>query len=193
MGNEVISALDLAELAGLSTGIVTTTRVTHATPAATYAKSADRNWEGHSDMPLQALNEGCMDIATQLVEYKANLNSRYKGANSDGIEVVMGGGRRHFLPKADNDNQNSSIGRRTDGRDLIAEWKANYPDGLYMDSRMDFDKADFAKATNVLGLFNKTHMRFDANRKTKSVQEPSLSQMTAKAYSCYPKIQRVFS
>ena len=143
-------------------------------------------------MPLQALKEGCVDIAAQLIEYKANLNSRYKGANSDGIEVVMGGGLRHFLPKADNNNQESNIGRRADGRDLIAEWKANYPDGLYMDSRMDFDKADFAKATNVFGLFNKTHMRFDANRKTKSVQEPSLSQMTAKALQLLSKNPKGF-
>ena len=191
-GNEVISALDLAELAGLSTGIVTTTRVTHATPAATYAKSADRDWEGDSDMPLQALNEGCVDIAAQLVEYKANLNSRYKGANTDGIEFVMGGGRRHFLPKSATINQNSTEGRRTDGRDLIAEWKAHYPDGLYMNSRSDFDSADFSKATNVFGLFNKTHMRFDANRQSKRVKEPSLSQMTEKALQVLSKNPKGF-
>ena len=191
-GNEVISALDLAELAGLSTGIVTTTRVTHATPAATYAKSADRDWEGDSDMPLQALNEGCVDIAAQLVEYKANLNSRYKGANTNGIEVVMGGGRRHFLPKSATINQNSTEGRRTDGRDLIAEWKAQYPDGLYMHSRSDFDSADFTKATNVFGLFNKTHMRFDANRQSKRVKEPSLSQMTEKALQVLSKNPKGF-
>lgn len=191
-GNEVISALDLAELAGLSTGIVTTTRVTHATPAATYAKSADRDWEGDSDMPLQALNEGCVDIAAQLVEYKANLNSRYKGANTNGIEVVMGGGRRHFLPKSATINQNSTEGRRTDGRDLIAEWKAQYPDGLYMHSRSDFDSADFTKVTNVFGLFNKTHMRFDANRQSKRVKEPSLSQMTEKALQVLSKNPKGF-
>ena len=191
-GNEVISALDLAELAGLSTGIVTTTRVTHATPAATYAKSADRGWEGDSDMPLQALNDGCVDIAAQLIEYKANLNSRYKSANSDGIEVVMGGGRRHFLSKSATINQNSTEGRRTDGRDLIAEWKAHYPDGLYMDSRSDFDSADFAKATKVFGLFNKTHMRFDANRKSKAIKEPSLSQMTEKALQVLSKNPKGF-
>ena len=57
-GNEVISALDLAEIAGLSTGIVTTTRVTHATPAATYAKSPDRDWEDSSKMSKQAIDSG---------------------------------------------------------------------------------------------------------------------------------------
>ena len=36
-GNEVISALALAEIAGLSTGLVSTARITHATPAAAYA------------------------------------------------------------------------------------------------------------------------------------------------------------
>jgi alkaline phosphatase len=143
-------------------------------------------------MPLQALNDGCMDIAAQLVEYKANLNSRYKGANTDGIEVVMGGGRRHFLPKSATINQNSTEGRRTDGRDLIAEWKAHYPDGLYMNSRSDFDSADFSKATNVFGLFNKTHMRFDANRQSKRVKEPSLSQMTEKALQVLSKNPKGF-
>ncbi|MAL32017.1 MAG: alkaline phosphatase, partial [Marinobacter sp.] len=39
-GNEVVTALELAEIKGLSTGVVTTARITHATPAATYAKSA---------------------------------------------------------------------------------------------------------------------------------------------------------
>lgn len=62
-GNEVITALELAEIKGLATGIISTARVTHATPAATYAKSADRNWEDISDMPEAAISGGCKDIA----------------------------------------------------------------------------------------------------------------------------------
>lgn len=46
-------------------GIVTTTRVTHATPAAAYAHSADRKWEADTDLPKHGLR--CDDIATQLV------------------------------------------------------------------------------------------------------------------------------
>ncbi len=42
---EIISTLDMAQEAGLKTGIVTTARVTHATPAALYAHSANRDWE----------------------------------------------------------------------------------------------------------------------------------------------------
>ena len=190
-GNEVISALDLAELAGLSTGIVTTTRVTHATPAATYAKSPDRNWEDPSKMPQQAIDDGCVDIAAQLIDYQSSLNSRYAGAKTNGIEVVMGGGRRHFLPEKSATNSQSK-GNRTDGRNLIAEWKALYPKGLWLNSRADFDKADFAAAQRVFGLFNKTHMRFEADRNTKKIKEPSLSEMTDKAIQLLEKNPKGF-
>lgn len=189
-GNEVISALDLAELAGLSTGIVTTTRVTHATPAATYAKSPDRDWEDPSKMPKQALEDGCVDIAAQLIEYQANLNARYTGANTDGIEVVMGGGSRHFLPA--NSDQQDSIGQRPDGRSLIDEWKTVNPNGLFIDNRADFDSTNFKSAEKIFGLFNKSHMRFDANRKTKVVKEPSLSEMTEKALQVLSKNPKGF-
>ena len=192
-GNEVVSALDLAELAGLSTGIVTTTRVTHATPAATYAKSPDRDWEDPSEMPKQAIELGCVDIATQLIQYQANINTRYAGAKSDGIEVVMGGGRRHFLPeKSSADTENTPKGNRPDGRNLISEWKALYPKGLFLNNRADFDSADFDRAQKIFGLFNKSHMRFDADRKTKKIKEPSLSEMTDKAIQVLAKNPKGF-
>lgn len=47
---------------GKATGIVTTTRLTHATPAAAYAKSAHRNWEHDGVTP-----NGCVDIAKQMI------------------------------------------------------------------------------------------------------------------------------
>lgn len=191
--NEVISALDLAEIAGLSTGIVTTTRVTHATPAATYAKSPDRDWEDPSEMPQQAIEDGCVDIASQLIDYQSNINTRYSGANSNGIEVVMGGGSRHFLPEMSvNIEFKVSQGQRPDGRNLITEWKALYPKGLFMDSRADFDSADFDGVEKVFGLFNKTHLRFDTNRKSKIIKEPSLSEMTDKALQVLSKNPKGF-
>ena len=39
---EVSTVLDWAQEAGMATGLVTTARVTHATPAALYAKTAYR-------------------------------------------------------------------------------------------------------------------------------------------------------
>ena len=94
-GHELVTSLELAEIAGKATGIISTARITHATPAATYAKSAERNWEDISDMPESAAT--CEDIASQLVNFEANLEARFSGVDVDGIDVVMGGGRRHFL------------------------------------------------------------------------------------------------
>src|SRR5262245_14082591 len=43
--------LELAESRGLATGVVTTTRVTHATPAANYAHTPNRDWETAGQLP----------------------------------------------------------------------------------------------------------------------------------------------
>jgi alkaline phosphatase len=185
-GNELVSALELAELDGKSTGIVTTTRVTHATPAATYAKSPERNWEDVSDMPEDAVKAGCEDIASQLVHFEANLKQRYPDAdNINGIDVVMGGGRRHFLP---HDKQFNSLdaaseieGDRTDKRDLIAEWEGLYPAGQYVYDKKGLEAVDTDITPKLLGLFNESHMHYESDRENDKAGEPSLSEMTAKA------------
>ncbi|MCF2917937.1 alkaline phosphatase [Pseudoalteromonas sp. Cn5-37] len=184
-GNELVTATELAEIAGKSTGIVSTARITHATPAATYAKSADRNWEDVSDMPEAAVTAGCEDIASQLVNFEANLEARYEGLDVDGLEVVMGGGRRHFLPKDAAFNSADAVssveGDRTDGRDLTAEWKAKYPAGQYVMDQAGFDAIDAESTERVFGLFNESHMQYEADRANDVAGEPSLAEMTAKA------------
>jgi len=71
--SKVVSILTLAERAGMSTGIVTTTRITHATPASSYAHSVDRDWE--SDVDVKVSNDGskCPDIG----KYTCLLSLRY--------------------------------------------------------------------------------------------------------------------
>ncbi|HVE58189.1 MAG TPA: alkaline phosphatase, partial [Pyrinomonadaceae bacterium] len=49
-GNETKTILEIAEEEGKSTGIVSTARVTHATPGACYAHTADRDWESDRDI-----------------------------------------------------------------------------------------------------------------------------------------------
>ena len=181
-GNELVTSLELAEIAGKATGLISTARITHATPAATYAKSADRNWEDNSDMP--AGSDACEDIASQLVNFEANLEARFAGIDVDGIDVVMGGGRRHFLPKDAAANSSDAIsaveGDRTDGRNLVTEWQATYPNGNYVMDQTGFD-AISDDATKVFGLFNESHMQYEADRANDVAGEPSLSQMTEKA------------
>lgn len=182
-GNEVVTALELAEIKGLATGVVSTARITHATPAATYAKSADRDWEDNSDMP-EGQTE-CMDIADQLVHFEHNLEARYTGVDVDGIDVVMGGGRRHFLPKDAAFNSADAVssveGDRTDGRDLTAEWLEMYPQGKYVMDQTGFDAIDPATDHKVFGLFNESHMQYEQDRANDIAGEPALSEMTEKA------------
>lgn len=184
-GNEVITALELAEIRGLSTGIVSTARITHATPAATYAKSADRNWEDISDMPQEAIDAGCVDIADQLVNFETYLESRYSGIDVDGIEVVMGGGRRHFLPKDATYNSADAVsgveGDRTDSRNLVDEWTTQYENGIYVYDQTGFYSIDTESTERVFGLFNESHMQYEADRDNDIAGEPSISEMTETA------------
>ncbi|MCK9467839.1 MAG: alkaline phosphatase [Porticoccaceae bacterium] len=164
------SLLEQAEARGLATGIVTTTRITHATPAATYAKSPDRNWEDDTLVP-EAMRDKCRDIARQLVEFD----------HGDGIEVVMGGGRRHFLPASEPDPEYpDQSGRRGDGRNLVDEWQNRYPEGVYAWNRAQFDAIDPLTADKVLALFGPSHMHYEADREEHG-DEPSLAEMTALA------------
>lgn len=171
LGNELISALDLAEAAGLATGVVSTARITHATPAATYANAADRDWEDDSSLPDEAKKLGCQDIAQQLVNFEQRLPEKIPGATSDGLEVVFGGGRRHFLPQPQ--------GKRNDGKNLVEAWQAQYPNGHYVDNLKQFTA--LKKSTPVLGLFSSSHMHYQQDRPTGGDGEPSLAQMTKKA------------
>lgn len=184
-GNELVTALELAEIAGKSTGIISTARITHATPAATYAKSADRNWEDISDMPEDAVTAGCSDIADQLVNFEANLEANFEGLDVDGIEVVMGGGRRHFLPRDEAFNSpdaaSSVEGDRTDERDLTAEWQAMYENGVYIYDQSGFDGLDTETTERVFALFNESHMQYEADRGNDIAGEPSIAEMTSAA------------
>lgn len=186
-GNELVTALELAEIQGLATGVLSTARITHATPAATYAKSADRNWEDISDMKIDENPEraNCEDIASQLVNFEKNLEMRFPGVDVDGIDVVMGGGRRHFLPKdaaANSADAASEIeGDRTDSRNLVTEWTEMYPSGNYVMDQTGFDAINTETATKVFGLFNESHMSYEADRANDIAGEPSLSEMTETA------------
>jgi alkaline phosphatase len=165
------TVLEEAEDRGLSTGIVTTTRVTHATPATTYAHTPNRDWE--YDLPL-ASRGTLKDIAAQLVQ-------RQKTGN--GIEVVFGGGRQVMLPKTMADPEYPSAnGLRNDGRNLVEEWVAAQPGSTFVWNRAGFDALDPARVRGpVLGLFEPAHMRYEIDRDRDAAGEPSLAEMTRKA------------
>ncbi|ELK32601.1 Intestinal-type alkaline phosphatase 1 [Myotis davidii] len=125
-GNEVISVMNRAKKAGKSVGVVTSTRVQHASPSGTYAHTVNRNWYSDADMPAQALKDGCRDIATQLI------------TNMD-IDVILGGGRKYMFPKGTPDPEYpgdaSKSGVRLDMRDLVQEWQAKHKGARYVWNR----------------------------------------------------------
>lgn len=165
----VPTLLEQAEGKGLATGIVSTARITHATPAATYAHSPDRNWEADSAVPQLARELGCIDIARQLVEFD----------HGDGIEVALGGGRSAFIPADMADPEDDgAVGYRRDGRNLIAEWRARYPTGRFVWNGEQLAALDPGKVDRVLGLFEQSHMEYEADRADDIGGEPSLAEMT---------------
>jgi alkaline phosphatase len=172
-GGAAVSTLgEYAERAGLSTGVVTTTRLTHATPAAVYAHSPDRNWERDTNLTEEAVANGCRDIARQLIEFPYG----------DGIDVAMGGGRSNFLTLEAADPESAGVkGGRRDTRDLTAEWTKKSNNHRYVWNREGFDAIDPNSGPRVLALFEPSHMNYEADRAGDAGGEPSLAEMTQKA------------
>ncbi len=184
LAHPVTTIAEMAEMIGMSTGAVTTTRVTHATPAATYAHSAGRDWEGDGDMKPEDIQAGCVDIARQMVEM------RY----GDGLDVVMGGGRSRFLPaEATDPEYPDKKGTRKDGRDLTKSWVDRYKgNATYIWNRQGFDAVDPRTANHVLALFEYDHMQFEMDRAKDPAGEPSLAEMTAKSIAILKRNPRGF-
>ena len=170
--NATRTILEHAEERGMATGVVTTARLTHATPAACYAHSPDRDWEADSDQSAAANAANFPDIARQLIEFPLG----------DGLEVAFGGGRTKFLPKTVKDPEYADkAGERSDGRDLAAEWVKRRAGSVYVWNRAQFDALDPKQVKHALGLFEPSHMRFEHDRLKDAAGEPSLDEMTGKA------------
>ena len=168
----VQTLFEIAETAGLATGVVSTARITHATPAAAYAHVANREWENDGELSAKAKAEGCIDIARQMIEWRAG----------DGFEVMLGGGRAQFLPSDQADLEDpSAMGLRRDGRDLTAAWRRANPKGAYVWNTKGFDAVDPSRTGKLLGLFQRDHMAYEGERAADPGGEPSLADMTAKA------------
>ena len=158
-GTPAVTILELAKAKGKAVGAITTTELTHATPAATYSHICNRNAQYH--------------IAAQLVPGGAGFNS----ALGDGVDVLMGGGRNHFTPYGA-----GNTGGRADGRNLLAELAAK---GYTVAA----NKAEMSAATGkkFIGLYStKSHLEYELDRTAtpplgEGALQPSLAEMTVKA------------
>jgi len=146
--------LEGARALGYNTGLVSTTRITHATPASFAAHTLDRD------------NEQL--IARQLLgEYELGRT----------VDLLWGGGRGMFLPQSD------PASSREDDRDLIQEAKdAGYyyisNAGEFKQYRSSA-VSHLARRTGAhlpsLGLFTRSHMSYEIDRDPSL--EPSLAEL----------------
>ncbi len=145
------SVLEAAKREGKAVGIVSTSRVTHATPAGYTAHNESRN----------DTNEIMEDIVY------------------NNLDVVFGGGLRHLIPEGDTYTTSFGTtysGRRTDGENLLdVLLERGYQ---FIDSR---DQLAEIKSGKVWGLFDDSHMQPDIDRQYFAPHEPSLAEMVDKA------------
>jgi alkaline phosphatase len=152
-GSAPMTILELAKAAGKSVGAVTTTELTHATPASTFAHVCDR------DMAYT--------IAQQIVPGGLGYNARLK----DGVDVLMGGGRNHFTPY---DAKRNPKGRG-DGRNLVDEFEKQG----YFVANTRADMASSRPGKKFLGLYSaESHLDYASKRRP---EQPTLAEMTAKS------------
>lgn len=155
--NPLPSTAEAAKRAGLQVGIVTTTRITHATPAAVYGHSVSRDWEADKDIPVAERPEGCTDLAAQLVAFP--------------FDIALGGGKAKFFGS-------QAGGERLEPQVSLARAWAQRTGGTYVETASALAAAPRGKP--VLGLFAPSHMTYMLDRKPDSA-EPTLTAMTADA------------
>ncbi|XP_018327222.1 membrane-bound alkaline phosphatase-like, partial [Agrilus planipennis] len=175
--NHVSSIAEWAQNAGMRTGLVTTARVTHASPAPLYAHSSYRNWESDTDI----LRDGedprvCRDIASQMIFN--NVGQK--------MNVIFGGGKSEFFNQTASD-ENGNAGYRSDGVNLIDTWK-NLKAQSGSSYAYVYNREGLLNLTNedhVLGLFTSDHMNYELDRNADT--EPSVAEMTEAAIKLLSK------
>ncbi|XP_057181990.1 intestinal-type alkaline phosphatase [Triplophysa rosa] len=177
-GNEVTSVLHRARMAGKSVGIVSTARVQHASPAASYSHTADRAWYSDKELTADAAAGGCRDIAFQLI-------------NNTDINVILGGGRQYMFPKEVKDPEYSTVtGSRQDKTNLVEEWLKNRKNAKYVWNKAEFDAVKETKTDYLMGLFEPKDTRYELERNPN--MDPSLTEMTEKAIKILRKNPKGF-
>ncbi|KAF0760510.1 alkaline phosphatase, tissue-nonspecific isozyme-like, partial [Aphis craccivora] len=111
--------------------------------------------------------------------------------------VILGGGRRHWLPKVAQDpEQPTDEGRRLDGRNLIDDWirdkKKRNIKAEYVWNNSQLDKIDAKNVDYLLGLFAYSHMEFEVDRDKGQNGDPPLHEMAVKALSILQKNNKGF-
>jgi alkaline phosphatase len=162
-GNAIQTVLERAKLLGKATGLITDTRVTHATPAAFAAHQTHRSMENA--------------IAVDMLQ--------------NNVDVLLGGGLRHWIPQGSssaqaplaaliNEPSLSIKSKRRDTRNLLTEARnADYQ------LAFSAQQLQAIRSGKVLGLFSSSAMNngiaYSNCKAADNCIQPSLGEMTKKA------------
>lgn len=163
-GEPLTTILELAKEDSRGTGLVTTTRLTHATPAAFAAHVADRDAEN--------------EIAKQML--------------ASGADVMLGGGLRHWIPQdmtASDFAAYKGKSKRKDDENLVEQAReAGY---TFVTNKDELAAA--GGANKLLGLFSNTHLPYVLDRRPDDgTNVPSLVEMTEAALDILSKNENGF-
>lgn len=199
-GQPVETVLEEAKKQGYAVGLITTTRITHATPAAFASHIWFRDLEDYiasqyissSESEYEAIYN---DAASTIKPYDPARDYQLPAPKIGvDIDVLLGGGLRHFYPNNVSDtikdangnpiyNTGSVVkqsGKRTDNVNLINIAKDR--GFTYLNSRdalLNLDISQFTPDNNkkLLGLFNSSHCNYEQDRQLSASWEPSLYEM----------------
>lgn len=164
-GKNVKTLVECAEQAGMATGLVTTTRITHATPAVFASHNISRNDENA--------------IAVDYLD--------------SGVDFFAGGGLRNFLPQGWKDAQTDAAGntiksKRKDDRNLLNEFSESGYNIFYgMNGAQNFKKYTPKEGDKAFAVFTYSHNPYEIDRVNQNYEVPSLAQMTEKAIQLLSK------
>ncbi|MCI5130282.1 MAG: alkaline phosphatase, partial [Candidatus Electrothrix sp. EH2] len=176
-GNPAVTLLERAEVSGKATGLISNTRLTHATPAAFAAHQPHRSMENA--------------IAVDMLLHS-------------GTDVMLSGGLRHWIPKEANDATSAvhnELVQLTDGAVKIRSKRKDSRNLLVEAEQkgyaLAFNRAQLKKADGkVLGLFASSEM--DNGIKVTRTQDdpdrtmPDLKEMTVKGIELLSKNEKGF-
>ena len=169
-GRPMKTITDIAHQLGKSTGLISNTRITHATPAAFYAHIIHRDMEN--------------EIASQLIE-RGDLN------------VAFSGGAQHFIPAGIKVEEHLDLkgidkkagwggSKRKDNRDLIGE--ARRKGYAIVANDRELSALEAKNTDKVLGLYSASGFPSAIDRQPHhQTGVPTLSQLTEKALEILKK------
>jgi len=204
-GESVETILEHAKKEGYAVGIVTTTRVTHATPAAFASHIWFRDLEDYIASQFisssqQQYEEIFNNAASKIAPYNPDRDWQLPNVkNGVEVDVILGGGARHFLPNNINDivvdkngakildakgNEIKISGKRIDSVNLVEIAKSR--GYVHVNSRdallnLNIDQYKNNPNAKLLGLFNSSHCNYEQDRQIDAPWEPSLFEMTEMA------------